>query len=246
MATFFTENITSDTVTITGEDVLHIKKVLRHKEGDILKVCDGKGTFYSAKISSLSEKEILCEIISSEYTETEPDIEVTLYQGLPKASKMDYIIQKTTELGISRIVPVHLSRSVAKIEGAKAEEKKCARWQKISAEAAKQCGRGVIPTVLFPMTLDEAIADMKNADLCFALYEAEETKNLKKVLTSKADIRKIAFLVGPEGGLDSSEVEKFKKENISCVGLGKRILRTETAGEAVLSMIMYELGDINK
>ena len=246
MATFFTDNISSSKITITGEDVLHIKKVLRHKDGDVLKICDGRGTFYSAKILDIAECEISCEIIDTKKADTEPELEVTLYQGLPKASKMDYIIQKTTELGILNIVPVALSRCVVKLEGKKAEEKKCERWQKISSEAAKQCGRGVIPKVFLPMTLDEVIEDMKKCDLSFALYEAEEERNLKKILTTTPNVKKLSFLVGPEGGLADEEVEKLKKAGIASVGLGKRILRTETAGEAALSMIMYELGDINK
>ena len=158
---------------------------------------------------------------------------------------MDYIIQKTTELGVVNIVPCMMARSVSKIENEKDAKKKCERWQKISEEAAKQSGRGIIPKVFQPVTFKEAVKMMKDYDLAFAPYECEEQNKLKTVLNSKENIKTIAFMVGPEGGYDLDETEFLRENKISTVTLGKRILRTETAGEAVLSMVMYELGDIN-
>ena len=156
---------------------------------------------------------------------------------------MDYIIQKNTELGISRIVPTVLSRCVVKLDGK--DRKKTERWQKISAEAAKQSGRGIIPLIESPHTLDEVIEMLKAEDVSFVLYECENDKSLKKILTSNRDAKSLGFLIGPEGGFDPVEIEKLHAAGIQSVGLGKRILRTETAGEAVLSMVMYEIGDIN-
>ncbi len=245
MSKFFSNKIFENKIIIDSEDVLHIKKVLRLNIGDFIMVCDGKGINYNAKICSLTEKQIECEIVEKSPAQTEPCIEVTLYQGLPKASKMDYIIQKNTELGIFKIVPCALSRCVVKLENKKAEEKKTERWQKISQEAAKQCGRGIIPEIAMPATLDDVIADMKKQDLAFVLYECEENKSLKRVLTQNKEVKTLGFLVGPEGGFDPAEIEKLHNAGICSIGLGKRILRTETAGEAVLSMIMYEIGDIN-
>lgn len=245
MPKFFSDKVYDDKIIIDGEDVSHIKKVLRLKEGESLTVCDGQGFDYKTVISKIGEKEVECKITEKCTCETEPDLKVTLYQGLPKASKMDYIIQKNTELGVFGIVPVSLSRCVVKLENKKAEEKKTERWQKISLEAAKQSGRGMIPKIKNPLTLQEAINHLLLEDLAFVLYECEENKNLKKILSENKSAKTVGILVGPEGGFEPDEIELLHSNGIQSVGLGKRILRTETAGEAVLSMVMYEIGDIN-
>lgn len=239
------ENISDIQIIIDNEDVNHISRVLRLSEGDKITVCDGRGFDYTAEIAEIESKRIVCKIVEKHKSDTEPNIEVILFQGLPKASKMDYIIQKTTELGISKIAPCALSRCVVKLENEKAERKKTERWQKIAESAAKQSGRGVVPEITAPIRLDSAIEMLKNCDICFAPYECEEEGSLKDVLLSKKNPKKVGFIIGPEGGFDISEIEKIKAAGIPLVTLGKRILRTETAGEAVLSMIMYEIGDIN-
>ena len=240
------ENILNDKIIISGEDVSHIKKVLRMNTGDELTLCDGKGINYDAVIDSITDGKIECRVISESKSETEANIEVTLFQGIPKAAKTDYIIQKTTELGIVRIVPVAMSRCVAKIDNAKDAAKKQQRWQKIAEEAAKQSGRGIVPVVDMPISFDRAVEMLLQNDIYFAPYECEEQNSLKSVLTSKNNAKKIGFIIGPEGGFDLKEIEKLKEKNIPTITLGKRILRTETAGEAVLAMTMYELGDINR
>ncbi len=247
MPRFFTarENISEKQLIIDNEDVSHISRVLRLKEGDEITVCDGQGFDYLAKIALIENKKIICDIVEKTKSDTEPNIRVTLFQGLPKASKMDYIIQKTTELGITKIVPCAMSRCVAKLENKKAEEKKTERWQKVAEAAAKQSGRGVIPEISMPATLDSAIEELKKCDICFAPYECEDTTNLKSVLLASDKPKTAGFIIGPEGGFDPSEIEKIRAAGIKTVTLGRRILRTETAGEAVLSMIMYEIGDIN-
>lgn len=239
------EKITENQIIIDTEDVSHISRVLRLGEGDVLTVCDSQGTDYEAEIVSLGQREIVCKINSRSASASEPNIRVTLFQGLPKASKMEYIIQKTTELGISEIVPVKLTRCVVKIDNKKDEAKKLERWQKISESAAKQSGRGIIPKISQIMTLDEIIEKSKEFDLFFVPYECEEQKKLREVLLSKKDVKSVGFLIGPEGGFDIAETEKLRSAGIDTVTLGKRILRTETAGEAVLAMTMYEIGDIN-
>lgn len=246
MPKFFTarENISENKIIIDSEDAKHIKKVLRLGEGDTITVCDGRGVDYEAVIREITNNEVICSISSEKYCDTEPETKVTIYQGLPKASKMDYIIQKTTELGVSRIVPAKLSRCVVKLENSAAENKKVERWQKISYEAAKQSGRGVVPEIASPMTLDEIIEEIKKDDLCFVPYECELETRLKDVLRDKRDIKNISFIIGPEGGFDITEIEKIKNSGIRTITLGRRILRTETAGEAVLSMVMYELDEI--
>ena len=150
---------------------------------------------------------------------------------------MDYIIQKNTELGISEIVPCALSRCVVKLEG----DKKTARWQKISEEAAKQSGRGIVPKINSPVAIDKAIDMMKEYDLKFVPYECEEQTNLKSVLLSKQDIKTVGFMIGPEGGFAEEEIALAQEKEILPITLGKRILRTETAGFTVLAWLMYQL-----
>ncbi len=239
------DNILENKIIINNDDVLHIKKVLRASVGDELTLCDGKGINYISKISKINDKHILCDIISSEKSNTEANIEVTIFQGIPKASKMDYIIQKTTELGIVNIIPCEMSRCVSKIENSKDAKKKVIRWQKIAEEAAKQSGRGIVPTVFEPVKFKDAVNMMKDYDLVLAPYECEEQNKLNDILKSKNNVKTVAFMIGPEGGYDLNEIKTLSDSNIPTVTLGKRILRTETAGEAVLAMIMYELGDIN-
>ncbi len=242
MSKFFIprENIGSDKLIINGEDVNHIIKVLRYSVGDEIVCCDGMGNDYTARILSCG-KEIECEIIKKVQAETESNIHVILIQGVPKASKMDYIIQKTTELGVCEIYPCEMSRCVAKIEN----NKKIERWQKISREAAKQSGRGIVPQIHNPISIREAIDILKAQDISFVPYECEDENYLKPILQGAKKTKTVAFLIGPEGGFDKLEIELLKESGIPSISLGRRILRTETAGEAVLSMVMYEIGDIN-
>lgn len=239
------EKVRDNKILIDSDDVIHITRVLRMGMGDEILVCDSRGTDYEAKISEISDKSIICDIISENKSQTEADIELTLYQGIPKAAKMDLIIQKTTELGITRIVPVEMQRCVVKLENRKAEEKKACRWQKIAEEAAKQSGRGKIPEISMPISLKEAIEEMSSLDLSFVPYECEEQNLLKPLLQNNTEAKTAGFLIGPEGGFDISEIELIKAKGIPSVTLGKRILRTETAGLAVAAMVMYEIGDIN-
>ncbi len=248
MSKFFVtpDKITNNKIIIDTDDVAHILRVLRLGIGDIVTVCDSQGNDYNAEISQIEAKSIECSIKEKYASVSEPNIQVTLFQGLPKASKMEYIIQKTTELGITEIVPVKLSRCVVKIDNKKDEKKKLDRWQKISEAAAKQSGRGIVPAISEIMTLDEVIERSKEFDLFFVPYECEEQKTLKEVFLLNPDVINVGFLIGPEGGFDIAEADKLHKSGIETVTLGKRILRTETAGEAVLAMTMYEIGDINR
>lgn len=246
MPKFFTarENISDTQIIIDSEDAKHIQRVLRLGEGDEITVCDGRGIDYIAKIAEIDKNVVMCDIVTSHRCDTEPGVKVTLYQGLPKAAKMDYIIQKTTELGICRIVPVKMSRCVVKLENAAAEKKKVERWQKIAYEAAKQSGRGVIPEIAMPMTFDEALLDMQGSDMVFAPYECEQETRLRDVIENSNAISSAAFMIGPEGGYDLTETDKLKAAGVKTITLGRRILRTETAGEAVLAMLMYGMGEI--
>ncbi len=236
------ENISGGFITINADNSVHIKRVLRMRCGESLTVSDGTGTDYECEITDMADG-IVCKILDMTKNATEPNIRVTLYQALPKASKMEYIIQKTTELGIVKIVPCTLSRCVVKLDGKEAA-KKTARWQKIAAEAAKQSGRGIIPEVAEVMSFDAALAALSRHGKAFVPYEGEKSGRLREVLTADK-CEDIAFMIGPEGGFSPEEIAALRAAGIASVTLGPRILRTETAGEATLAMIMYEVGDIN-
>lgn len=235
------DKVVDGKITIDTDDVGHIMRVLRMNCGDMLTVCDTCGNDYEAKISDVGDGAIICDIVTSSKSVSEPKTFVTLFQALPKSPKMEYIIQKTTELGISKIVPVKMSRCVMK--WGKGDEKKTVRWQKICESAAKQSGRGIIPKITNPITFDEAVKHLSEYELSFAPYECEETNTLKSVISGRK-VKTAAFIIGPEGGFDPTETEKLKAVGIKTITLGKRILRTETAGEAVLSMMMYEMDEI--
>lgn len=233
------QDIFENRIIISGEDVKHISKVLRLKHGDRIVLCDGEGTDYLAAVESMNKDSIGTIILGKEASKGEPDINVVLYQGIPKAAKMDIIIQKCTEMGIKRIVPTFTVRTVVRFESEKDERKKVERWTKIAEEAAKQSGRGIIPVIDMPVTLPQAIMDAAGLDLVIIPYELETGLPVKEVLR-KAKARSIGFFIGPEGGFEPSEVERAKDIGAVPVSLGRRILRTETAGIAVLTSIMYE------
>ena len=235
MPKFFTkpDYIDDKELKIIGEDVSHISKVLRMSAGDNIIVCDGEGNDYDAIITSISKTEVIAEITGKYVCDAEPCVDVTLYQALPKQGKMEYIIQKNTELGVNRIVPVYTKRCVVK------PSDKTERWSKVAESAAKQCGRGIIPQVMPVISFDEAVKQMKEYDLALMPYECEDECGLKKVLQS-SKYKNVSVFIGPEGGFDLKEVEAAINSGVKTVTLGKRILRTETAASAVLPIIMYE------
>ncbi len=235
MPKFFTvpDYIENNSLKITGDDVSHISKVLRMAPGEKIIVCDGQGNDYDAVITSISKSEVLADITGKYVCEAEPSVCVTLYQALPKQGKMEYIIQKNTELGINKIVPVYTKRCVVK------PTDKTERWSKVAESAAKQCGRDIIPEVSVTVSFEEALKQMAEFDLAIMPYECEEENKLKTVLESSC-YKNISIFIGPEGGFDTKEVEEAVKSGVKTVTLGKRILRTETAASAVLPIIMYE------
>ena len=229
---------------ISGGDVLHITKVLRLTTGAHLTLCDGEGTDYEAEIASVEKDKIVLSLFGKKASDTEPEVKVTLFQGLPKASKMEYIIQKCTELGIADIVPVMTKRTVVKLENAQAEKKKLERWNKIAQEAVKQCGRGKIPKVHEVMDISGVLECASDFDLLLLAYEEEKETSLASVLRSVKGAKRVGILIGPEGGFAPEEVEKLKTAGAKSVTLGKRILRTETAGHTVLTAVLYEFGEL--
>lgn len=245
MSKFFvkSENISSDLITITGEDVIHIKKVLRLKNGDNIIVSDGLGTDYNVEIHEIHSHKVETKIISSYKNISEPPVNTILLQGIPKSDKMDYIIQKGVELGVNKIVPVVTERTIVKISKDN-YKKKHERWNRISMEAAKQCNRGIVPEVGYPVNFKDVVETLPGDALKILPYEKEKSQGIKGILKEKSNNKDIYIFIGPEGGFCEKEIELALKNDFNIISLGPRILRTETAGIVVLSILMYELGDV--
>lgn len=239
-------SITENTVTIVGEDARHISRSLRMKVGEKLDVCDFLGYVYSCEITGFTEDEVTLSILQKVLCESEPNVNVRIFQALPKGDKLDTVIQKCTELGAYDFTPVLTSRCISRPDD-KSAKKKCERWQKISAEAAKQCGRGIIPTVNDVCSFDKALEEMRGCTLALMCYECEDGYSLKRCIEDNigilSDKASVAIFIGPEGGISPDEAEKAKKVGIITVGLGKRILRTETAPLFAVSAVMLLTGN---
>ncbi len=228
-------------VVITGEDVNHVKNVLRLKENDELIVSDGRGRDYHCRISGITNEEVVADICDICDNFSELSTEITLFQGFPKGDKMELIIQKTVELGVTRIVPVMTKRTVVKLDDKKAK-KKMERYNMIAESAAKQSGRGMIPEVTMPVSFAEAVSMAEKLDMNIIPYEeAEGVEYSRNIIKSIKGKKSLGIFIGPEGGFAREEVEKALAAGASAITLGHRILRTETAGMAVISIIMFEL-----
>lgn len=248
MSKFFVKNeqVEHDVIKVQGQDVNHIRNVLRQKVGDEIIICNtDKEKNYLCDISKIDKEIVECEIIR-ELEDFKSNIKVTIIQGLPKKDKMELIIQKAVELGVYDITPVEMERCVVKLQE-KDKKKKLERWQKISEVAAKQCDRNFIPKINNITPLKNICNLLPEYDIVILAYEKEEKTTLKEVLKKIKDKYgeseiKIAVIIGPEGGISPKEVEMIEeKDNVFTVTLGKRILRTETVALNVLSIIVYEL-----
>ena len=225
MPRFFTQDITEMGGCITGEDAKHIAKVLRMKVGDELTVCDTKGRDYDCMIEEIGAGEVRLKVLSVAPSQSEPDVRAHLYQAMPKADKMETIIQKAVELGAASITPV---------------------MTRIALEAAKQCGRGVVPPVLPLLELPQALEQMQRTG-CPILFYENATAPAKQVIAKARESGKepeIAVLIGAEGGFDEDEVALAREHGCHILSLGKRILRCETAPLAALTILMYETGNM--
>lgn len=242
-----TNQIDEGIVTINGTDAKHLTRVLRLQAGEKVIVFDGFESEYLVTLTNITPTQVTGEIVSELNTDTEPPINITLIQGLPKQVKMELIVQKCTELGVVGIKPVITERTVINWNRAKREEK-ASRWQKIAVEASKQCRRKTVPRIEVPESLEEALAGLPEDKIILIPWEGEETRSLKSVLkeiaTDIADERNIYIAIGPEGGFTQEEVDYASKQGAFSVTLGPRILRTETAGLATVAMTLYELGDL--
>ena len=247
MHKFFVENsnIAGNVCTIEGDDVKHIYKVLRLKDGDRININNCEGVEYIGEILEVNKKEVKVNLIEKVELNNESPVKVYLFQGLPKAAKMDLIAQKCTELGVKEITPIITERVVVK-GNETSEFKKVDRWNRIALEACKQSKRSIIPKINQPIDFNTLVETLKEFDLVIVPYENQENQGMRYVKNqiNDKDIKKVAIIIGPEGGFEESEILQLKDEGSFIVTLGPRILRTETAGFVALSLIMYELGDL--
>ena len=230
-------------ICIEGSDVNHMKNVLRMRIGEELMVSDGDNLKYRCAVEAYREDTVFLRILEKMQADTELASRICLFQGLPKQDKMELIVQKAVELGAAQVIPVSTRRSVVKLDAKKAA-KKTERWQEIARSAAKQAGRGYIPRVTPVMSYRDALAYAKELDVLLIPYELERGMDeTKSVIEAIRPGQSVAVFIGPEGGFEREEVEQALEYGAKAITLGRRILRTETAGLAALSILMFHLED---
>lgn len=236
------EQINGENAYIEGSDVNHIANVLRMKPGEELLISVKGDWDYLCKIVDIETDRVNLKVLES-MEQRELPVNITLLQGIPKSDKLEMIIQKAVELGVSEIIPVKTKRVVVKIDEKKVDTK-VNRWNAIAESAAKQSKRSIIPKVYEPMSIDNALEIVKDFGVKLIPYEnADGIDKTRKILDNMDKTKNIAVFIGPEGGFEESEVEMIKNSGFEVITLGKRILRTETAGLALLSNIMIRLED---
>ena len=234
------EQIRENTALLTGSDVNHIKNVLRMRAGEEIVLSDGSMQ-YNCCITSLEPDRVIVSIQSAQKEEREPAVDFTLYQGIPKGERMELLIQKSVELGVRRIVPVMMERTIVRLDGKKAGQKRI-RWQAVAENAARQSGRGIIPQVEEAAEYSRVLAEARELDHFFLAYElAEGMSGTREAFSRIKPGEKVGILIGPEGGISHDEASAATAHGAVTISLGRRILRTETAGPAVLAMLNYVL-----
>ncbi|MFT9487050.1 MAG: 16S rRNA (uracil(1498)-N(3))-methyltransferase [Tepidibacillus sp.] len=233
------EQFNEDRVTILGDDAHHLIKVLRSEPGDQIICSNGEGLDVLAEITSIEAKQVDCRILSKLEGTREPKVEIILAQGLPKADKMDLIIQKGTEIGVKSFIPFTSERTIVQLNDKK-EKKRLERWEKIAKEAAEQAQRSVIPNILPVHSWKELLQIIKN-EWSLIAFEQESTKTLYQVLSNNLEVKRVLLIIGPEGGFSNQEVIEAENQGSISISLGNRILRTETAGLVGVANILYHL-----
>ena len=242
MYQFFVEpdQVAENIIRIEGSDVNHIRNVLRMKNGEKIRISDKSGMSYFCHIENVTENEVIATIDEKDSLGTELPNRIVLFQGLPKSDKMELIIQKAVELGVYKIIPVGMKNCVVKLEAKKAASK-CTRWQAISESAAKQSKRTLIPEIGLPVSWNEALKQAGELDVVLVPYENQRgMEATRETIKSIKPGQTIGIMIGPEGGFADSEIDNLP-EKMQRISLGRRILRTETAGMTALSMLVYEL-----
>lgn len=243
MPRFFIDYIPeSDCIELTGDDAHHISRVLRMKSGENLTICDGLGTDYQCVLTGTEGGKALCQIYDRLPSRGEPKTDITLFMALPKGDKMDFIVQKAVELGANAIVPYIASRCVSRPDG-KALARKIERWRKIAREAAQQCGRGRVPTVMECVDFFAAVERAAQTEMPLFFYEMEQETSVRTALRTHSFVS-AALMIGPEGGFAAEEAQMACQNGLTQVSLGPRILRCETAPLAALTAVLYESGNL--
>lgn len=237
-------SIRQDTAVITGSDAHHAGKVLRCAVGDTLYLLDEEGWEYQGVITGKTAQRIDLKLFARNPPQKTLTVSITLGQAVPKAHKMDYIIQKATELGVSSVIPFLSSRTGPRLPDERLQ-KRCQRWQKIALEATKQCGRRDMPVVESIVSFEELINKGYNNLLKIILWEDEKNRRLKEVLRNSGKFQNLILLVGPEGGFSAGEIERARQHGFLSVSLGRSILRTETVALYLLSVLHYELENMS-
>jgi len=236
------ERISGDRVTFDADETRHLARVLRLGPGDVVTAADGRGGAWEVRLLTLGETATGAIVGAASLAEESP-LEITLVQAVPKGDRMDTIVRATTELGVARILPALTERTVVRLDAARWRER-ARRWQRVAREATKQCGRALVPTVESPRPLADWIAGGEPAELRLCLWETEGTPLRRVVEGVDFRPRSAWVIVGPEGGLTVEEVAGAGAAGYVCVTLGRRILRTETAGAAIVALLQYALGDL--
>jgi len=235
------ENVSENHIIITGSDVNHIKNVLRMKNGEEILISDGQGKDYLCEIDDITGENVSARITEKDFEGTELKTRLYLFQALPKSDKMELIIQKAVELGAFAIIPVKTSRCVVKLDEKK-EAAKIKRWNSISQSAAKQSRRSIIPEVTKPLEFSQALKYAGDFDLNIIPYENfKDMEETVKILGDIEEKRSIGIFIGPEGGFAREEIDMAVDFGVKPISLGRRILRTETAGMSILSVLMFRL-----
>jgi 16S rRNA (uracil1498-N3)-methyltransferase len=237
------EDVEGRELRLRGDEAHHLARVLRLGSGAQVVVFNGQGHEYVAKVERFEANGVVCRILRDTVVQPTRALSITLGQGLPKAEKFAWVIQKTTELGVSEIVPLLTERVIPHVAHDRIATK-VSRWEKLARQACKQSGRATVPHLWPPTTLDTFFASCQSAGLKLVLWDGEHTRALRSVLEASEPVASVAVVVGPEGGLTAQEVARGEPYGFLTVGLGKRILRTETAGLIAVALLQYQLGDL--
>jgi 16S rRNA (uracil1498-N3)-methyltransferase len=240
MPRFFVENrqIDGDIINIVGDDARHIARALRMAVGDEVTVSDGSGTVFECQLTKIRDDICECRVIKSAEAASESPISITLFMAFPKGDKLETVVQKAVELGVSRIVPFESSRCIKRPKAEKID-KQTQRYTRIAHEAAKQCGRAILPTVAEPLSFDEMLNEAAMCELTLFCYEGDGAMSLRVLLEERAAPKTLGVIVGSEGGFSETEAEMCASRGFATVNLGPRIMRCETAPSYVLSSVSY-------
>ncbi len=239
------DDVSGGQVSVSGQDAVHIRESLRLKAGDTILVLDGSGMEYDVMLEEVSRRAVKGKIVASRKCKQDVKVQIALYQALPKgAEKVNFVLRRGTEVGLSGIGFFSSARSVPMIRGPKRSEEKLTRWQRVVTEAAKQCRRATLPEVGLFEGLEEVLDHCENHDLVVMAWEDAEGTRLREVLKGAGNVERVALIVGPEGGFEEREVSLAEERGAKVCSLGKLILRSELAGIVGASLILYEFGEL--